>query len=166
MKKKSILCKSLFALGLSLIMASCDSKSAPSPSDSTKESTDLMDMDTVSTDEEDIYADTDDSSTDIAGEAKPTTLGDEVEDKEESKNSAVSLDEALSEYENMVEEYVKFAKKAASGDLSALTSYGSLLEKAESVSEKLEKAKGDMNSKQLKRLLRIQEKMTEAMQIM
>lgn len=76
--------------------------------------------------------------------------------------SSNEWDTLLDEYENYVDKYVSFYKKAMSGDMSAMTEYVSLLEKAEKLSSQLETSQNDMSSAQLKRYLKITEKMTNA----
>ena len=55
-------------------------------------------------------------------------------------------------------------KKAANGDLSAMTEYASLLKKAQEFDEKLKEVKGDMTTEQMNKFLEIQKKMLSAMQ--
>ena len=40
--------------------------------------------------------------------------------------------------------YIKLAQKAQNGDMSAITEYAKILEKAQSLGEKLEKVKSDL----------------------
>ena len=57
-------------------------------------------------------------------------------------------------------------KKAANGDMSALTEYPALLEKAQEVSERLEDAQDEISSSQMARYMEITNKMATAAQIM
>lgn len=50
------------------------------------------------------------------------------------------------------------------GDMSAMSEYASLLEKAQSMYDKLDGAQGEMTAEQLARLNEIQMKMVNAMQ--
>lgn len=77
-------------------------------------------------------------------------------------SSGNKWDALLDEYENYVDKYVSFYKKAMNGDMSAMTEYVSLLEKAEKLSSQLETSQSEMSSAQLKRYLKITEKMTNA----
>lgn len=70
-------------------------------------------------------------------------------------------DKLLDSYEKYLDQYVKLYKKAQTGDMSALTEYTSMLEKAESLSKQLEKAKGDLSAKQMNRFIKLQTKLTE-----
>ena len=57
-------------------------------------------------------------------------------------------------------------KKAAKGDMSALTEYPALMEKAQKFSEKMENAQGDMSASQWAKYNEITQKMLEAAQEM
>ena len=57
-------------------------------------------------------------------------------------------------------------KKAAKGDMSALTEYPALMEKAQEFSEKMENAQGDMSASQWAKYNEITQKMLEAAQEM
>ncbi len=71
-------------------------------------------------------------------------------------------DSILDEYEQFVNKYIDALNKAASGDMDAIQNSSDLMEKAESLSNKLENAKADLTSAQQNRLLKIQNKMTNA----
>lgn len=86
--------------------------------------------------------------------------GDENEDSFEVSNT--DFDEVLDNYEDYVDEYIKFVKKAADGDMSAMSQYPALLEKANKLDSRLTKSKGDMTAKQVDRMINIQLKMTKA----
>lgn len=53
-------------------------------------------------------------------------------------------------------------KRAANGDLSAMSEYPALMQKAENFSKKMQNAQGDMSSSQWARYMRITNKMTQA----
>lgn len=71
-------------------------------------------------------------------------------------------DSVLDDYDILVTSYIKLFKKAQEGDMSALAEYPSILEKSQTLSEKLESAKGDMTAKQVGRMAKIQTKMLQA----
>lgn len=71
-------------------------------------------------------------------------------------------DSILDEYEEFVDDYIATLKKAASGDMDAIQESSSLMEKAESLSNRLENAKADLTSAQQSRFLKIQNKMVNA----
>lgn len=85
-----------------------------------------------------------------------------VVDKNKSKTSSNKLDALLDDYEQYVDKYIKFYKKAMNGDMSAMSEYVDLLEKAETLSEELNNARNDMTSTQMNRYLKITNKMSEA----
>lgn len=129
MNKKSILCRSLMALGMVAVMASCGSKSESTPAAG-------------------------DNSVEVSSSAESSS----------SEISAGSLDEALDQYEEFVDSYVKLLKKAAEGDEGAVSEYMEMLQKAEGVAEQLSKAEKEMTTEQLNRLMKIQTKLTQAAQ--
>ena len=79
-----------------------------------------------------------------------------------SESGADDWDKILDEYESFVDKYIKLVKKAANGDMSAITEYASCLEQAEILSKKLEKAKSNLTSKQTSRFAKIQSKLLNA----
>lgn len=89
---------------------------------------------------------------------------DYEEESDAVSSSSSDWDSALDEYEEYVDEYIKFYKKAMDGDMSAMSEYASLLEKAQSMYDKLDGAQGEMTAEQLARLNKIQMKMVNAMQ--
>lgn len=72
-------------------------------------------------------------------------------------------DKLLNEYEKYVDQYIKTYKKAMKGDMLAMSEYVKLAEKAQKLADKLDKAKGEMTDAQMKRYLKITNKMTEAL---
>lgn len=89
---------------------------------------------------------------------------EEAEEEETSTTSSASndFDEVLDSYEEYVDQYVSYMKKAANGDMSALTEYPALMEKAQEVSKKLEDSKDEMSAAQASRYMQITNKMTAA----
>lgn len=85
-------------------------------------------------------------------------------DVESEEISSSNIDEFLEAYSEYVDKYIKFMKKAANGDMSAMTEYVGLLKKAQEFDEKLKDAKGDMTTNQWNKFLEIQQKMLSAMQ--
>jgi hypothetical protein len=80
----------------------------------------------------------------------------------ESSSGSEDWDALLNSYEQYVDKYISYAKKAANGDMSALEEYPSLLEKAQEFSEKMENAQGDMSASQWARYIKITNKMATA----
>lgn len=79
-----------------------------------------------------------------------------------SSSSSEDWDALLDSYEQYVDKYISYMKKAASGDMSALSEYPSLMQKAQDFSEKMQNAQGDMSPSQWARYMKITTKMTQA----
>ena len=79
-----------------------------------------------------------------------------------SSSGSEDWDALLDSYEKFVDKYIIYMKKAAGGDLSAISEYTSLMEKAEEIGDKLDKAGDDLSSSQMNRYMKITEKMTKA----
>ena len=80
--------------------------------------------------------------------------------------STEDFDAVLESYEEYVDQYIALMKKAAKGDMDALSEYPALMEKAQELGEKMENAKGDMSASQLAKYQKITMKMAEAAQHM
>lgn len=85
----------------------------------------------------------------------------ESADVQESAGSE-DWDGLLQNYEQYVDKYIALAKKAVKGDMSALSEYPALLEKAQELDEKLKNAEGEMSVSQWKRYGKISMKMLKA----
>lgn len=81
---------------------------------------------------------------------------------EEKTSSSNDWDSILDDYEKYIDKYIKLYKKAKNGDTSALTEYPALLEKAQSLADKLSKAQSDFKPAQASRFLKLQQKLTNA----
>lgn len=80
-----------------------------------------------------------------------------------NKSSANSdVDEALDSYEAYVDQYIKFLKKAQKGDNTAMSEYPSLMQKANTMNQKLDAMQNEFNAAQMGRMMEIQQKMTNA----
>lgn len=99
-----------------------------------------------------------------SSEVADDEVADSDTDVESDDISNSNVDELLKTYSEYVDKYIKFMKKAANGDLSAMTEYASLLKKAQEFDEKLKEVKGDMTTAQMNKFLEIQKKMLSAMQ--
>lgn len=71
-------------------------------------------------------------------------------------------DEILDAYESYVNNYISCVKKAANGDISALTDMAEMLESAESFGDKLDNASSDLSSSQMSRYIKITSKLASA----
>ena len=87
------------------------------------------------------------------------------EDDDESSSMPATTnnwDKVLDSYEAYVNKYVACMKKLAAGDVSVMSEYANLLEKAEELGEQLENASSSMTTKQMQRYTKINAKMLEA----
>lgn len=87
---------------------------------------------------------------------------DNKEERTKKKGKSEDWDEVLTSYEEYVDKYISFAKKAAKGDVTALAKYPALLQKAEKLSDKLENAEDEMTSAQMARYSKITMKLAKA----
>lgn len=99
-----------------------------------------------------------------SSEVADADMADSDTDVESDDISSGDVDELINTYSEYVDKYIKFMKKVANGDLSAMTEYTSLLKKAQEIDEKLKDVKGDMTTAQMNKFLGIQKKMLSAMQ--
>lgn len=87
---------------------------------------------------------------------------DDDDDSYSSSSGSEDWDELLDSYDSYVTKYISYMKRAANGDLSAMSEYPALMQKAENFSKKMQNAQGDMSSSQWARYMRITNKMTQA----
>lgn len=78
---------------------------------------------------------------------------------DDTSMDSADFDATLDSYEEFIDQYVVMLKKAENGDMSALSEYPALLEKAQEVGNQLESTKGNMSSEQLSRYAEITAKM-------
>lgn len=79
-----------------------------------------------------------------------------------SSAGSTDWDAVLDSYERYVDKYVTLYKKANNGDLDALTDYNEYMQEALELNEKLSNAKGELSTKQIARLNKINLKMSKA----
>ena len=92
---------------------------------------------------------------------------DDYDNSDFSENTGdSSIDDLLDTYEKYVDDYIKFIKKAANGDMTAIAEYTRLYKDANEYAQKLEDVKGEMSTAQINRMNRINNKMLEAAQEM
>ena len=91
---------------------------------------------------------------------------DDDSEDESSETDSQDWEALLDSYEQYVDKYILCMKKAAKGDMSALSEYPDLMEKAQEFSDKMSGAQGDMSASQWARYLKITTKMTTATQEM
>lgn len=95
------------------------------------------------------------------GTQEKTSAEPKKNDKKASGSS--NWDSILNDYEKYVDDYIKVIKKANNGDMDALIDAASMLETAQSLSEKLENAEDDLSSTQLSRYAKITSKIATAL---
>jgi len=83
-----------------------------------------------------------------------------------SSSDSEDWDDMLESYEEYVDQYISYLKKASSGDMNALSEYPALLEKAQEFSDKMKSAQSNMSASQWSRYIKITNKMTKAAQEM
>jgi len=81
-----------------------------------------------------------------------------------SSSGSEDWDKMLDDYEDYVDEYIKFYKKAMNGDQSAMSEYPTLMEKATKLQTSMEKAQSnnELTASQITRMTKIQTKMMNA----
>ena len=81
-----------------------------------------------------------------------------------SSNGSEDWDKMLDDYEDYVDEYLKFFKKAMDGDVNALSEYPKLMNKANNLQQSMEKAQNndELSASQIQRMMKIQMKMANA----
>lgn len=87
---------------------------------------------------------------------------DDDDDYGTHSSSSEDWNAVLNSYEKYVNNYISLAKKASQGDMAALAKYTSLLNEAQDLSNKLQKATGQMTSSQVARYNRISMKLAKA----
>ena len=83
-----------------------------------------------------------------------------------SSSGSQDWDELLNSYEEYVDKYIAYLKKASKGDMTALSESATLMQKAQEFSDKMENAEGSMSASQWARYNKITMKMLEAAQKM
>ena len=79
-----------------------------------------------------------------------------------SSASFAEINKWLDSYEQCVNKYISFLKKANNDDISATAEYFSFLDKMNELTEKLSAVEGDMSTAQTSRYLKISQKLVEA----
>lgn len=83
-------------------------------------------------------------------------------EKTVTSSGSNNIDEMLNSYERYINEYIKLLKKYSNGDMSVLTQYMEMLEKAQDFAEKLSDVDGQLSASQTKRLLDLNNKFSKA----
>ncbi|MCH5176599.1 MAG: hypothetical protein J1F25_01160 [Prevotellaceae bacterium] len=106
--------------------------------------------------------DIDDDESDFSDFDDDDDFDDDIDNDSSAPVDTGDWDAMLNSYEQYVNQYIKYIKKAADGDLSALAEYTELMQQAQELSEQLEQAKNEMSASQMSRYLKITQKMAEA----
>lgn len=111
---------------------------------------------TTSDDDDESFLDDDDDESSLDD--------DDDSDSHSSSSSKDSKDwdALLKSYEQYVDKYITYVKKASKGDMSALKEYPSLMEKAEEFGNKIQNAQDDMSASQWAKYMKITQKMLSA----
>lgn len=97
-----------------------------------------------------------------SGTATSSSSSSSDDDDSGDDDSGDDWDKVLDDYEEYVDAYISFYKKAMDGDdLAALAEYPKMLAEAQTYYNKLQKAKGSMTSAQIDRLLAIAKKQAD-----
>jgi hypothetical protein len=89
-------------------------------------------------------------------------IGGAFDADEISSTGSEDWNELLKSYEEYVDKYISYLKKASEGDMGALSEYPALLEKAQEFSDKMKNAESDMSASQWAKYNKITLKMLEA----
>lgn len=101
-------------------------------------------------------------SSDSSSTATSSSSSSSDDDDSDDDDSGDDWDKVLDDYEEYVDAYISFYKKAMDGDdLAALAEYPKMLAEAQTYYSKLQKAKGSMTSAQIDRLLAIAKKQAD-----
>jgi len=73
-----------------------------------------------------------------------------------------NIDANLKSYAKYVDQYIILMKDVKNGDTSAMTKYSEYMEKANTISDKMEKTENEMTPAQMTKFLKIQAKLTQA----
>ncbi|RQO32562.1 hypothetical protein DBR32_02910 [Taibaiella sp. KBW10] len=89
----------------------------------------------------------------------------EVNDVEPQTVTASSSnnEELLRSYEEFIDGYISALKKVKAGDVSVMNEYPKLMEKAQAIDNKIKANEGELTKDQLKRYIKLQTKMSNAM---
>ena len=80
----------------------------------------------------------------------------------ETSTSNEDWDKVLKSYENYIDQYIKLMKKAQKGDMSVMTEYAEMMEKANDLSKKMNNAGDDLSASQMSKFMKLQTKLASA----
>ena len=146
--------KFLAITSVALCVASCGGNKNAENSDSI--STDIN-VETTS-----VLPENQSNEENVSSEKVEETVEESVEEQSSSSTRSEDWDALLDSYDDYVTKYISYMKKAMNGDMSALSEYPALLEKAEEFSDKLGNAEGEMSSAQWNRYLKITKRLSSS----
>lgn len=88
------------------------------------------------------------------------------EETEETASSDVDFDDYLDSYEEYMDQYISLLQRASDGDMTAMSEYPAIMQKAKEMGDKMEKLSGDLTPAQLARFQKLQMKFLKAAQEM
>ncbi len=91
-----------------------------------------------------------------------SSSSDDDDSYSNSSSGSQDWDELLESYEEYVDKYISYLKKASKGDMTALSEYPALMQKAQNFSDKMKNAESSMTASQWARYNKITMKMLEA----
>lgn len=102
---------------------------------------------------------------DLEDESDYSEDGAEESSSEGGNISSEEVDDMLDSYDDYMDSYVSLAKKMQDDPSNSeiMSEYTEYMKKATDLADKLEKCKGDMSTKQIQRMMKIQSRMAEAM---
>ena len=101
----------------------------------------------------------------IASEkAKSFSINSKIKDDVtiSENNGDKNWEKILTDYESYTNQCIKLLKKANSGDVSAMTEYLEVLQKAQDIQESFLEAEDDITTAQMERFIKIQKKLIDA----
>ena len=125
------------------------------------QSADTIDWEEGEEDTEEEETETDEGLLDIIENAVDI-IEDASQLQSTQSHNSKDWDKVLDDYESYVDHYISLLKKANNGDLSAMTEYVKIMEKAEELEKDLNDAENEMSNAQMKRYMKITKKMTDA----
>lgn len=97
-------------------------------------------------------------------EAEATIAGTDFSSESTTSSSAASnTEELLQSYEAFIDDYINALKKVKAGDMSFMTEYPKLMEKAQAIDSKIKENQAELTKDQMKRYIKLQTKMSNAM---
>jgi hypothetical protein len=97
-----------------------------------------------------------------SGNSTTSGVSETVSASEQSTGGNENWNSILDSYEKYINQYISLLKKANAGDVSAMSEYASMMEKATDFADKLENASDDLSTAQMERFTKLQLKLANA----